>query len=165
MVLALLGGHRFIHDLTSSKMLWWKICVPNRNPKKIWLALSIHIWKIWCWNNMKQVMCPQHLLDHKDLATWNSSAPLTPWDPTNPQPSAALVGRTSFGSQCDQSTHQSMTQSGLISLVDPSKIFIEVQTQYAPTRPKTTAVNSPPAMMATMTPGKGAVNCLSGKVF
>lgn len=115
MVLALFGGHRFIHDLTSSKMLWWKICVPDPNPKKTWLALSIRIWKIWCWNTIKQVMCPQLLLDHKDIGTWNSSAQLTPWDPTNPQPSTALVGRTSFGSQCDQSTHQSMTQSGLIS--------------------------------------------------
>ena len=166
MVLALLGGHRFIHDLTSSKMLWWKICLPNPNPKKIWLALSIHIWKIWCWNNMKQVMCPQLLLDHKTLVLGTA---LLHWHPGIPQiPSLQRLWWEELLSDLSATSLPINPWPKMDSfhvLVDPSKIFIEVQTQYAPTRPKTTAVNSPPAMMATMTPGKGPVNCLSAKVL
>lgn len=169
MVLALLGGHRFIHDLTSSKMLWWKICVPDPNPKKIWLALSIHIWKMWCWNNMKQVMCPQLLLDHKDLGIWNSSAQFVNWHPGIPQiPSLQRLWWEELLSDLSATSLPINPWPKVDSfhvLVDPSKIFIEVHAQYAPTRPKIAAVNSPPAMMATMTPGKGPVNCLSAKVF
>ena len=105
MVLALLGSHRFIHYLTSSKMLWWKTWVPNRNSKEIWLALSIHIWHylakscaetIW---NKWQVMCPQRLWDRKDPGTFPQLCSIDTLRSRNHQPSAALVCRQSFESQ------------------------------------------------------------------
>lgn len=111
-VLALLGGHRFIHDLTSSKMLWWKICVPNPNSNMISIGHPYlersgveTIWNKWCVLNFCWIT--------KTLVLGTA---LLNWHPGIPKSAAfSGFGGKNFFRISVRPTHQSMTQGALIS--------------------------------------------------